>query len=382
MKFSQNLDTLWSKTYSVPDSQVIAARTELVISTNNEMVVFGRKVPFTSPTFPNVMPYIARFDSSGNVLSDHTIQGLGFAGISDLIEVGDGSYMITCYRQNSNAFNDFSPLVAHISANYSVLWDTILPYDQDLHEVEGIVKTYDGNYVYSWIHVEHTFGAANKVWIYHATKIDINGNVIWDKTYDYSFDAQFKVTELPNHDLLFYGQTTDTITFKGKGLLMRCNEFGDTLWVSKVGDTGILCNKACTTSDGGYLLTGQIYGHNFTPNVGQTSSLWIAKVDSLGLLTYLSNEHAPDRSGIVLEDPFPNPAQDYITIKITFPAELQKTENNLLLYDQSGKRIATYPLNIFSKELKIDIQNLSSGVYLFALSLGGYNAGVKKWIKN
>ena len=78
---------------------------------------------------------------------------------------------------------------------------------------------------------------------------------------------------------------------------------------------------------------------------------------------------------------FPNPAQDYITIKISLPSEFQKTENNLLLYDQSGKRIATYPLNTLSKELKIDIQNLSSGAYLFALSMGGYNAGVKKWIK-
>ncbi|MBK7390838.1 MAG: hypothetical protein IPI23_17710 [Bacteroidetes bacterium] len=75
-----------------------------------------------------------------------------------------------------------------------------------------------------------------------------------------------------------------------QGILMKLSAVGDSLWTKNFGemqDDGWFWDISLC-ADGGYIMCGETYCCNFTPGVGNTSSLWLVRTDSLGLLTGLN----------------------------------------------------------------------------------------------
>ncbi|MCB0784064.1 MAG: hypothetical protein KDC02_07555, partial [Flavobacteriales bacterium] len=127
-------------------------------------------------------------------------------------------------------------------------------------------------------------------------KLDTAGNTIWDKTYGTAFFGTgfFAAAEVPgNHDLIACGQryyqTMGGIPYS-KGLLLRTNSQGDSLWMreyfyydSLMTDGEGTLRDVQPTPDGGFVAVGAAYGSisgNNPPGLSQ--DVWVLKVDSMG----------------------------------------------------------------------------------------------------
>jgi len=132
------------------------------------------------------------------------------------------------------------------------------------------------------------------------------------------------------------------------------------------------------SSDGGFLLTGQTSCCNFTPNLGWTSSLWLLKTDSLGLITQVSSGPNNYSNDMHLGFPFPNPVADYCSIPVTLAPDIGQAQ--LLLFDLQGRQVACFPLQSGFQQLQLDLSPYPAGEYLLALSINGFNAGARRLV--
>ena len=329
---------------------------------------------------------ITKFDSLGNLVFNKQILPNSTGYLFGIVETQDKGF-ITCGMFYNNISNsDISPIVLKTDSMGNVDWYHILPYSGDINEAQSIIKTNDGNYVYTWENVFNQAGAHNKVYMQHVTKIDEAGNELWTKDYGYSFDYYQRIKQLPNGNLMIVGKYTDTLGTGPQAHLIVCNSNGDTLWTRKFsGEPGTSpapspnCYDGTFTTDGGFILTGETYCCNFTPNVGWTSSLWVLKTDSLGLITSVNNLAQSELSHASLGSPFPNPANTTTTISTVIPPSNQKCF--LLLFDLQGRQLEQIKLEMGFNQTVINLSAYTSGEYIIALSVDGFNAGTKKIIK-
>lgn len=75
---------------------------------------------------------------------------------------------------------------------------------------------------------------------------------------------------------------------------------------------------------------------------------------------------------------FPNPAKNYVSIEIP---SLDKADYNCTIIDITGKQILTQEFGS-SVSLKLNIENLSNGIYFIKLSTGNSVLSTKKFVKN
>ena len=125
-------------------------------------------------------------------------------------------------------------------------------------------------------------------------------------------------------------------------------------------------------------MCGETYCCNFTVGVGNTSSLWLVRVDSLGLLAVGLNEHEPSFAGAQLSAPYPNPASTSTSITSIIPPQFES--GLLYLFDITGRQLRSYTLSRGINQTVIDVSKLTSGEYLCVLSAEGYNVGSCKLV--
>jgi hypothetical protein len=129
---------------------------------------------------------------------------------------------------------------------------------------------------------------------------------------------------------------------------------GNTIWDKRIGSNGnyYILYDVLATKDGGCLLSGGVY--DYTSNTFQ-KDIFIVKLDSNGTTTWTKDIKLPASKITV----FPNPSSKELNIKLS---EGNQRLSNYRIYDLQGKLILQNSIN--SPQNKIDIQNLSSGVYI------------------
>ena len=384
LKFNPNLDTLWTQRFSLPDSQMslfpsISSKTQedgiVVSGYENAWGGYGNKF------------MLAVFDSIGNLKFHKTLMPQFSGNLLSAIESSDHGFIATGIKYNSSVnFSDNSPIVIKTDSLGNTVWYKILPFWGDYHLAENIIKTQDGNYIFVWENVFYNSGAAYKMWQTHATKIDEQGIELWTKDYHYSFDQHKRIVELPNGNLMVSGRYTDTLGNGIKGFLMVCDSNGDSLWTRKFNGppgpspgSNPRCSDGTFTSDGGYILTGETYCCNFNPFFGWTSSLWILKTDSFGLITSVVNLPKPSMELNSIGNSFPNPTNKITTVSTIVSPTIQSAF--LLLFDVTGRQLKQIKIEIGFNQTAINFSEYPAGEYVIALSVDGFNAGTKKIIK-
>ena len=386
LKFNTNLDLLWLKTFSIPDVQLTMAYAQ-----GNKLNKGGMVIPGGSSNFFswNHQFSLSAFDSLGNVLFSRALLPHLSGELLGAVETDDGGFITTGMLYNVLANSDLSPIVIKTDSNGIEQWHRILPYSGDMHQAHDVARTYDGNYIFNWGNVVRNPGARYKVWMTHITKIDIQGNEIWTKNYGYSFDFGRRLKPLNNGRFIESGWYADTLGNGKQTILMLCDANGDSLWTRKFngvqgpapGGGYTKCMDANQTSDGGFILTGETYCCNFTPGLGWTSSLWVLKTDSLGLITSVIDMEKPKLDGVYMDLPYPNPATEFCNVNTMIPPGNYLnagSEAYLHLFDIRGKELAIIKVGIGLNLTRIDLSEYANGEYLIALSLDGFNAGTKK----
>jgi hypothetical protein len=128
------------------------------------------------------------------------------------------------------------------------------------------------------------------------TQVDFFGNTLFEKRiedtlYAYAPGYQNSLTKLTNGGFAVYGGRQDTPNESAVGILIRFDEFGDTLWTKTYGDTSYFQTgrHMRQTLDGGFILIGE----NATP----TEYIWVIKTDSSGNVEWEQTYGGPNYEG-------------------------------------------------------------------------------------
>ena len=355
LKLDRNLDTIMTSTFSIPDS-ALATWNTVALKNNQDGIVIGGY----QSDFPNGIKQsqITAFDSNGNLKFHQRLLPNSLSWLQGVAQTTDGGYIAVGAYVNIFP-NDCSPLVIKVDSQGNYNWHYLLPFSGDYHFAESITKTQDGNFVFTWANAVQNAGAVHKVYLYHATKIDQSGNQIWTKDYTYSNDPAFRVKELPNKNLIMGGLFVDTLGTANcrQALLILCDSLGDTLWTRTFYEfpnpISPLISDFNYTSDGGFILTGNTPCCNFSQNFGWTPSVWVLKVDSLGLITAVNNLPNSDVPSNSLGVVYPNPTSNSCVVSTIISPEI---ENALLvLYDMNTKQLQEIKIGNGFNQTKIDL---------------------------
>ncbi len=376
MKLNYNLDTLWTKVLSHPNDTSLRPN-KIINTTDGGFLICGWQNSYTSS---NVRAFLCKVDSLGNLQWRKSYSNLIYTStIWSVVETSDHGFI--CVGGVYDITQEGNPFYMKVDSSGYVEWTQI---QVTLYSdwFRNIIGTLDGNYLISGLGtVGNPTYRQNRF-----QKITESGVVIWDKSFGL-FSSGSPLGILQNSDSTFMMTGANGVNGGSQGILMKLSAVGDSLWTKNFGemqDDGWFWDISLC-ADGGYIMCGETYCCNFTPGVGNTSSLWLVRTDSLGLLTGL-NEFLDSLPGTLMSNPFPNPANNYFEVNITIPETqipyIGNSEVELLLFDIEGKQLALKQITTNTKSIHFDISDLAAGTYYVVLSLNGYNAGGKVIVKN
>ncbi len=278
IKTDSNGDTLWTKTFGGTAADVGLAIQQ---TTDGGYIITGWTQSFGAGSYDI---YLIKTNSAGNLLWTKTIgganQNLGYS----VQQTTDGGYII-----NGNVqiipFGFYYVHLIKTNANGDTLWTKTFG---GTTGGEGwcVHQTTDGGYIITGKTTSFGSGAYDA----YLMKTDVNGNLLWTKTYGNSnYDEGTSVQQTTDGGYIFTGGTTRLSSGYSDVLLIKTNSNGDTLWTKSFGgayhDYGYSVKQ---TSDGGYIVAGRTDKFGTGSNDGYLiktnangDSLWTTTFDLL-----------------------------------------------------------------------------------------------------
>jgi len=372
IKFNKDLDTLWTVSISHPNDTSLVAQS-LIQTVDGGFVVCGKAYSFANA---NYVGFMLKTNSLGNLLWLHTYNNPGPGqALWTIMETPSGD-LIASGTQIIDDWNDvYTPVLFKTDAN------GIVNYLYNIPQINGfggaLSISNDGNYLFDY--TTYPPLCTRKI-----LKFSETGIIYWTKDLGV-YNNGGLVNVIPAHGSGYIGcGSTDIpqVSNNLRGFLLRLNENGDSLWYREFNTPAwdVFWDME-TTSDGNYIITGETYDNG---SMAVESRFWLVKTDSLGLFTGF-NELAVVPPNALLGLPYPNPTSSYFEVSVTLPdtnlPDKGRKGNDLLLFDQTGKQIASQTLPHGTDKVRFEMSKFATGNYLVVLSIDGYNAGSRKIVK-
>ena len=336
--------------------------------------------------------FLLKTDSLGNVEWWQTYghpTRLDYATSVDLAP-GGGYYIGATYPQLPNSGGQYVQWIMHTDEQGNSMWDHFDGDPTNETYSAAVLSTSAGDLVYA---TGKCVDQASAVFWLQLVKLAPNGEPLWERTYDADpvRTAGFRsVAEVVSSgDLIACGdkwyQTDGGFPYR-KGILVRANSEGDSLWMreyfyydSVLVDCQGVFRDVQPTPDGGFVVVGETRGNiNGNNPPGLSVDVWVVKVDSLGCIepgcniplgitTQITN------MGYAL-NVYPNPVGpsmgEQLHVGIHLPANF-KTEGPLALTVMSMEskwvRQEAVPTSA-PNEVALDMTGLAPGAYTVHLS--------------
>jgi len=213
--------------------------------------------------------------STGELVWERTYGGAGDDRAFCMTPTDDGGFLIGGSSTSFNPMNKTAAWVVKIDGEGSAVWNKTY-FENDGSEFRNIQKTADG-----FLLVGNTFFSSGMedAWI---VKIDNEGNVAWNKTIGgENFNKVFSAATAAD-GFVFAGLTNSSNNGNSQGWLLKTDMDGNLLWnktYAEVGDSAFRAIIVSTTGD--YVAAG--YSASATNgNYG----LWLVKTDSSGTMIW------------------------------------------------------------------------------------------------
>ena len=209
-------------------------------------------------------------------------------------------------------------------------------------------------------------------------KLDANGNIIWEKKYDYwdFYPIQTNILIQPDNGCIGVGVFQNEFG-RSQPKIIEFNHEGDTLWTKSItaDPNRTVYIRDIERIENGYVLTGLQYSS--APQYG-----WILTIDEEGNTCSEGRTYAePDFEGcdstvVITDIPYfdinnpysiqftPNPANLQTTIHYQIPKD-----GVLKIYDYQGKELETYPLIANERKFLLKVTDWTSGLYFYKVSI-------------
>lgn len=376
VKFNSNLDTLWTKIISSPgDTSYVP---NFIIKTRDNCYMLGGWQ--NDLTIGYFSGFLMKVDSNGNEIWQQWYPSPFMNNLWSIAEADNGD--IICVGSHLMIGATADPIIYKVDSNGNN--QQMMQNFTSLGPDYGaqVKRTNDGNFIAGMRYALSDFIAIPR--FERLVKFDGQGTILFDKKFAPSYNGGgVSVIECADSSFMLVGSTqTIQVSSYTKGFMAKVSATGDSLW-SREFDQGLSSTfwdvQQC--SDGGFIMSGETYCCNTTSGLGYTSSLWIVKTDSLGLL--ITGIDATDFSGVTFGLPYPNPSTTNFTVTALVPSYSNnslkgKSGAYVLLFDMQGKQLQELPLNLGLNTVIVDVSTYPSGNYLCVLVIDGYNVATKK----
>lgn len=229
---------------------------------------------------------------------------------------------------------------------------------------------------------DHAYARINLV------KIDLEGNVIWNKKYGPSkpvnYISNIQITQNGGFILCGYSMILDP-SFANAGWIMEVNSEGDSLWYKDYyyyppgsSDPFNELFDISMTEDHGFVAIGQAY-NLFGPN--QVQKMWVLKVDSVGCEipncwvgieeqgsgeAWGQGSREAGKQGSL--EIWPNPVSEGLSVKVLGLSS--GIDYTLMIYDLFGREVTALTPTLPQPGegvLKVDVSSFPAGIYIAVL---------------
>ena len=385
-RFNNLFDTLWTNT-SVCD-KILPIDTSYIFNhcfeLSDKSLIIAGNITVNGETSKALL---LKSDSLGNELWRKYFSNSTFNLGVNVIQTTDGGFALSCYLWTFGLYGIAAPYIVKTDSMGTEQWRHYINWFDQKHGPMYLQNSSDstivGAYHYSDIINYPATESENRDAL---IKIDLDGNVIWDKKFgNYEHNKQLKSMNVNAQGrFIITGYKTNAELSQRVGYMLNCNNDGDSLWYREYellheDLSNNYLYGVIHTNDGGYLAVGSV-----VPNPPDTGNqdVWVIKVDSMGCESFDEcwtgvKENIAMRKAQELEI-YPNPANEIVNILI--PKENESENHILVVYDLYGRIIDESNLPSGTSTIQINVSKWASGLYAAVSSYKGSISGKGKFI--
>lgn len=337
-------DTLWTRTFGGNER---FSAFGLEITSDGGYLLSGH-ISTNATTGPS-NTYLIKTNINGDTLWTKEFGGSGNES-GHAKQTTDGGYIIC---SSTTSFGNAMQLWLIRTDNQGdTLWTKII--GDTGNELGVITETSDGGFVVAGSKTVAPVNDPADLWL---LKTDDLGNVLWEKTYGgTNHDAAGSIEETSDNGFIIGARTNSFGSGESDFWMLKTNDVGDTLWTRTFGgNLNDYAGDCHETSDGGFIFFG------YTESFGSGDhDLWLIKTDNNGFLQINKNQ-------VSALSFYPNPVNNTLFISS------QQKIDEISIYTHLGKKVQS-TINFGNK---IDVSNLSSGVYLMVIETNNGTSQMK-----
>lgn len=349
------------------------------LKTDGKKDLFGKK----EDSYGNLDYWIVKLDAKGNTEWQKTIGGLYADHLRSIQQAKDGGYILGGSSNSPESGNKTEKCyggsdywIVKLDKNGEMEWQKAYGGDGE-DQLYALFQSKDGNYIMggnSSSGVTGNKNASNKkgtdFWV---VKIDTNGEIIWQQTYDVGkVDFFTSMEENKDGSLLLAGyaqsETLGTQKKDKEGIndyvVIKTDANGEELWRESVGSGGEdILRKAIEVRDGGYLLAGTSKGspsRNRYTGIGK-NDFWVVKLQD-------KDKKKEEKSMI---EAFPNPTRQFANVIVGYEFE----SGTATVFDLAGRQLQHF--DIKDRTVPVDLGGLPIGMYLVEIKTNVQKDAVK-----
>ena len=391
MRFDNNLDTIWTKSYidAPPHDSSLLLR-NIRETWDQGFIIVGGYAAVEGGAMWRIR--LLRTDSLGQVIWDH-YYGSGNTDYLafDVTNTADGGYAIAgCLDQYNGTTQDVDPIVIKTDSLGNQQWLKHFGNPICRDDLAFIDLAHDGNIQVGTIYSDVCSGSGSFDSRINLIKLRNDGSVVWDKKYALAkrWRSLNKVKVLSGGDIVAVGdyQFTSVGLWLKYAWMLRTDSAGNELWYREFnlmqgdGSENTLYN-VIQTSDRGFAACGSVFPASL-PDTG-TQDSWVLKVDSLGCVApgecWVGEDEiwvktfTPEKPFIV----YPNPARDKLFVEFYNNPDGAVIE----LYNLYGQREATVIHPPARDIAEFDLTKLPPGMYIVRVFIADRVIGTERVVK-
>ncbi|MDQ3050584.1 MAG: T9SS type A sorting domain-containing protein [Bacteroidota bacterium] len=366
VKFDQLGDTLWRKVIQ-PDPGFEFFGRYFIETSDHGFLFTGAYVDLG---WVNSEVFILKTDSIGNILWTNTFGGSAYDDAFSTVETPDKGFLTLGLTRSFGFGNSWN------RDDLLVKWDSLGNYQwhktygtpaEDIGV--GITKCMDGNYLLgSGKYVNSNFSQGKII------KIDVDGNIIWQKVTGNRSDSFWWAREKSNYDIVAIGSERNSNNFDN-GFIFCTDSAGNEKWRRqyRYGNDHCYFRDVQETPDGGIVCAGFVFD-----GASGNQDGWLVKLDSNGCLSAVNCGQPTGLLDVVASSSYdisiaPNPVVDQAIIKVDgLPQHLLQEHYQVTIFDITGKKILSPVYGYLISETGIQFifkrETLKSGIYLLELA--------------
>jgi len=381
IKLNRNLDVIWHQRYVFPDSLLPYSHTtprhtnDVIKETlDGNYLIAGTYFIDTIYSAENAKLFLHKLDTSGNSIWLNTYTA--YSGTDDIVISPDSGFYIPLGINNTMIAIIKFDLLGNMewftkvnSANYT-------SYPVNAHLL-------DSNYIV--IVSAYWYDAVNELRALKVSKVNIQTHQkVWEKECfpssilkNFGTHQWIELDVLSNNDIIIAATSImvnhDSTDSGYKGVLLKLNSNGDSLWCryyngERKFDDICQFNDLLLTEDGGFLAVGFHLPHNFSNKYGA----WLVKIDSMGYAPGGYTIGIEEKNTLIIKKVkpllYPNPATSNFNLRFE---QSPNEDMQLSIYNSAGQLVKQQQLSAFANEYRVDIGELSMGVYFVSLESNG-----------